>query len=154
MLCAGSIIGMTAAVASSAFLLFLSVQASLSGPALTGESFLLHVNDRADDSKCVPASGPWPTGSVSTDDDSDDGLTDRPYVTCFSSPYHHCWSHSYYDSSGDWKPYTPNGFGKEWVFDSPSDDDGPWPFDGHVTLHQVESCGTPCTEFSKDMPHN
>ena len=62
-----------------------------------------------DDDKCVPASGPWPAGSVSSQkiDETYDGDDEHngPFVTCFvfhaadddiSSPTDACWSHSYY----------------------------------------------------------
>lgn len=79
-LCAGSIIRLTAAVASSVFLLFLSVQAS-SGPARTAEAFLLQAYDGAtNDNTCLPASGLYPTGVISQDDDTNN----KPYVTCYS----------------------------------------------------------------------
>ena len=103
----------------------------------TEESFFLQDRGGADDDKCLPASGPWPTGAVSIEYDDDDGHH-GPYVTCFvSTTGGYCWSHSHY-VSGDWKPCTPNGFGEVWAFDSPSDDTHP------------ETCGTACTEFSKD----
>ena len=138
MLCA-SIIGLIAAVASSA-LLFLSVKAS-SRPARTGESFLLQASERADDDYCVPASGPYPKHANKQDDDNDNG----PYVTCFTlrGGEDYCWSHSYFDK-GDWKPCTPNGFGAQgWAF-----------ADNLFVQLNNNICGTPCTKFSKDMPHN
>ena len=36
----------------------------------TEPSFLLHASVGADDNKCVPASGLWPTNSISRDDDA------------------------------------------------------------------------------------
>lgn len=150
------IIGMTAAVASSA-LLFLSIM-DFSKQESSELSFLLHASV-GNDNTCVPASGPWPTNSVSQDDDSQDvnGASDGPYVTCYSFQGTHCWSHSYYDS-GDWKPCTPNGFGERgWVFDSPTDDittGGDVYTSAHdtITLSDVATCGTGCTEFSSDVP--
>ena len=70
LMCAG-IIGMTAAVASSALLLF-SIIKKLSGTAPTEELFLLHASVGADDDKCVAATGPWPTGSKSYMQDDDE----------------------------------------------------------------------------------
>ena len=101
LMCAG-IIGMTAAVASSALLLF-SIIKKLSGTAPTEELFLLHASVGADDDKCVAATGPWPTGSKSymQDDDDDASLQPHsgPYVSCFvSTTGGYCWFHSYYNS--------------------------------------------------------
>ena len=154
LLCA-VMIGLTVAVASSA-LLFFSIRESC-GPASTEESFLLHASVGADDDKCVPASGPWPTGAASAVDDDGPG---GPFVTCFVcqgcvNQIDHCWSHSYYDPThGYWNDCTPNGFGAAgWSIDSPNDDDNRVvmaPTQRHN--HPVESCGTACTEFSFDMP--
>ena len=135
------IIGMTATVAPSA-LLFLSIMDS-SGQAQTEESFLL--NDRGPYSKCVPASGPWPEGSFSLGDDDD---VDKPFKTCFINTHvatgNYCWSHSYIDGWGNWQPCTPQGFGEEWAFE----------FDMETQITQgLCTCGTGCTEFSKDVPH-
>ena len=134
------LMGMTAAaVASSAIVLLVSIRES-SGPAIsTEESFLLHASDRADDDKCVPASGPWPTGAFSTQQDDDSVNRSGPYVTCFASTTGgYCWSHAYYDSP-DWYPCKPQGFGEVWAFDGPNDD---------IYLEKVETCGTGCTKFS------
>ena len=56
------IIGLTTAVlsVSSATLFFSGIMASSSGPAQTGDSFLLNDRDGADDDTCVAAAGPWP----------------------------------------------------------------------------------------------
>ena len=80
------IIGLTTAVlsVSSATLFFSGIMDS-SGPARTGESFLLNDSDGADDDTCVAASGPWPIGSVSTNEVDDDDGPSGPYVTCFAS---------------------------------------------------------------------
>ena len=172
-LCAG-IIGMTAAVTSST-VLFYSIM-NFSKQARTEPSFLLHASVGADDSKCIPASGPWPTGAVSKkDDDDDDGgsSSSGPYVTCFAlnvdqdyddeyeSPAavaaaevaaaaDHCWSHSHYES-GDWKPCKPKGFfgTQGWSFDSPiaSNPTGETGFDDQ-THEPLYTCGKPCTEFA------
>ena len=146
-LMSAGIIGMTATVASSA-LLFLSIMDS-SGQAQTEESFLLH--DSGPYSKCVPASGPWPAGSFSLGDDDD---VDMPFKTCFKNkngaPVDYCWSHSYIDGWGNWQPCTPQGFGEEWAFDiDHSIGDGL----GTVIFQGLGTCGTGCTEFSKDVPH-
>merc|ERR1719506_2910769 len=116
----------------------------------TVSSFLLRANV-GNDNKCVAASGPWPAGAVSggLDDDVPNTNYSAPYVTCFTfqGGEDHCWSHSYYES-GDWKPCTPKGFGAAgWSIDSPSDDD--WPM-GKIPQPN-ETCGTACTEFSKDL---
>ena len=60
------IIGLTTAVlsVSSATLFFSGIMDS-SGPARTGESFLLNDSDGADDDNCLPAAGPWPAGALS-----------------------------------------------------------------------------------------
>ena len=135
------LLGVTAMVASG-------------GAARTEEAFLLQASGGADDNKCVPATGPWPTGAVSLDDDDDsyydeDNALDGPYVTCFTARGGYCWSHSYY-VDGDWKPCTPHGSG--WsvyaprVY-APNDDLSP------PLLKDVVTCGTGCTEFSSDVPH-
>ena len=129
------IMGMTAVVASGASL-FLSIIDSSGRQARTAEAFLLNDHGGADDDNCLPASGPWPTGSKPY----------SPYITCLHSPFvtcfvsttgGYCWSHSYYD--GDtWNACTPYGF-----------DEGAW------SVHypsKDETCGTPCTEFSKWLP--
>ena len=152
------LVGLTAVVASGgASLVFPSLVTSSEPARSTEESFLLHASVGADDNKCVPASGPWPTNSVSQDDDGEEatGASDGPYVTCFASTTGgYCWSHSYFD--GDyWKPCTPNGFGEAWAFDASSSDEddtvSTWAV-LTVTLHAVATCGTGCTEFSSDMP--
>ena len=96
-------------------------------------------------SKCVPASGPWPADSFSLGDDDD---VDMPFKTCFKNkngaPVDYCWSHSYIDGWGNWQPCTPQGFGEEWAFE----------FDMETQITQgLCTCGTGCTEFSKDVPH-
>ena len=158
------LLGLTVSVASGGASLFFSSLVTSSEPARTEESFLLQARGGANDDRCVPASGPWPAGSVSggQDDDTPNGHS-GPYVTCFTfqGGEDQCWSHSYYDS-GDWKPCTPNGFGVAgWSIDSNSDDsrnDDNSGFGGagvggfHIHLHPVETCGTACTRFSSDMP--
>ena len=145
---------MTAAVASSALLFFSIMDFPIQES--TVPSFLLHASV-GDDSKCVAASGPWPTGAVSQDNDGDEvmGASDGPYVTCFTAAGGYCWSHSYYDG-GDWKQCTPNGSG--WSVFSNSDDtytSGAMGVSGHttITLSAVATCGGGCTEFSSDVPH-
>ena len=156
LMCAG-IIGMTAAVASST-LLFLSIM-ELSGQAQTEESFLLH--DSGPYSKCVPASGPWPTNSVSQDDDGEkaSGASDGPYVTCFEfqGGENHCWSHSYIDGWGNWQPCLPNGYGVGWESGSLKTDDytsGTMGVSGHTFVHlsDMTTCGLGCQEFSSEVP--
>ena len=134
------IIGMTAAVASSALVFFSIMDFSESEP-----SFLLHDRGGADDNYCVVASGPWP-GRKNVKND-DDGKNSGPYVTCFYNkngaifaPVSYCWSHSYYDS-GDWKPCTPQGFGEMWDI-------------GYDEENYTDSCGKPCTEFSSGLSKN
>ena len=154
-MCAG-IIGMTAAVASSA-LVFYSIM-DFSKQASIGPSFLLHDSGGAKgDNTCLPASGPWPTNSVSQDEELGHLQSDGSYVTCYSfqGGENHCWSHSYY-VDGDWKQCTPNGSG--WSVYSPSDDtyaSGDFGVSGHttITLSAVATCGGGCTEFSSDVPH-
>ena len=158
LMCAG-IIGMTAAVASSA-LVFYSIM-DYSNQDSTASSFLLHASVGADDNKCVPASGPWPAGSGSQDDDGEEafGASDGPYVTCFASTTGgHCWSHSYIDSWGNWQPCTPQGYGAGWESGSLKTDDyssGSMGVSGHtfVSLSAIQTCGTGCTEFSSEVPH-
>ena len=146
---------------AGAVLLGLLVGASLVFPSLvtfsepvrTAEAFLLQARGGANDDQCVPASGPWPTGSVSSAGKEQRDAPDGPYVTCFTfqGGKDHCWSHSYYDD-GDWIPCTPKGFGAAgWSLDSPQDDDSPSIQTNIVHhLHPVESCGTACTEFQKN----
>ena len=144
LMCTG-IIGLTAAVASSA-LLFLSIL-DFSKQESTAPSVLLHASDRADDDKCIPASGPWP-GWISrkhsdVDDDNPYDPRNRPFQTCFSlrGGEDYCWSNSYYDS-GDWKPCKPNGFGPQgWAFYLTRNGVG-------AQDTNIETCGTGCTKFA------
>ena len=87
-----------------------------------------------DDDTCVPAAGPWPTGSTSYA--YNDSPPSGPYVTCFSllGSKNQCWSHSHY-ASGVWKPCTPNGYGGATGT-------------GWVIEEGVETSGTGCQEFS------
>ena len=147
LMCVG-ILGMTAAVASSAMVLFTIMD--YSNQDSTASSFLLHASVGADDDHCVQASGPWPTGSVSTDDDTH-YLEHHPFVTCFvSTTGGYCWSHSYYN--GDyWEACTPNGFDElMWSVHSPDPHDNNV-FDDKSDDLPVETCGTPCTEFSQGL---
>ena len=83
LMCAG-IIGMTAAVASSA-LLFYSIM-DFSKQAQTEESFLLNASSVGADNICVAASGPYPEGAFSREEQSDDDDPGMggPFVSCFS----------------------------------------------------------------------
>ena len=136
LMCAG-IIGMTAAVASSA-LLFFSIL-DFSKQASTEPSFLLR--DSGPYSNCLPASGSWPGfNNVRNDDGGDNG----PYVTCFYNknsvlyaPVSYCWSRSYKNWAGDWKPCTPQGFGENWV--------------DAAYFNTDTGCGTPCPKFSSGL---
>merc|ERR1711865_149312 len=129
-----SLLGLTAMVASG-------------GAARTEEAFLLQARGGANDDTCVPATGPWPTGAVSQDDDGgvDVGGSDGPYVTCFTAAGGYCWSHSYYDDG--WKSCQPHGSG--WTVYTLSDDI--YADDGD-SLHSIATCGTACKTFSSDMP--
>ena len=140
----------TAAVVSSATLFFSGIMDS-SGQAQTEESFLL--NDRGPYSTCLPASGPWPDNSQDDDHnhgeddnihDDDDNPTSDSYVTCFSfeGGQDQCWSHSYKDGWGNWQPCKPKGYGTGWEFGTPTND----------RMDKTHTCGTACTEFSKDVP--
>ena len=121
-----------------------------SGGARTEEAFLLQARGGANDDTCVPATGPWPTGAVSQNDDGelDEGASDGPYVTVLLREGAIVGPHSYYDDG--WKSCTPHGSG--WsvyaprVY-APNDDLSP------PLLKDVVTCGTGCTEFSKDVPH-
>jgi hypothetical protein len=157
------IMGVTAVVASGASL-FYSVLVDSSGrhARTPAEAFLL--NDRGDD-KCVPASGPWPAGAVSMDDDS--YKEHSPFVTCFvSTTGGYCWSHSYYNSE-TWQACTPYGFDeKMWsIYErhndisvktrDGADDDGAanpldqiYYYEDKYSYVPLETCGTPCTKFS------
>ena len=92
LMCAG-MIGMTGAVASSALLIFSILE--FSNQDSTASSFLLHTSVGADDSKCIPAEGPWPAGALSS---AGNYQHDAPFITCFSFEWgkNYCWSHSYY----------------------------------------------------------
>ena len=144
------IMGVTAVVVSSASL-FVSVSMDSSGrQASTAEDgFLLNDRGGADDDCCLPASGPWPTGSFSDGRHTDDDDLHTPFVSCFvSTTGGYCWSHSFYDGE-DWETCTPEGFGEAWALHSPHDstfDDD----NNHSGYLAVETCGTPCTEFSKN----
>ena len=114
LMCAG-LIGLTAAVASSA-LLFFSIL-DFSNQASTGSTFLLR------DSDCVVGLGienihntPWPGNNdfkaddhpASADDnikDDDGNPTNTYFFTCFSfqGGEDHCWSMSYKDWAGNWQ---------------------------------------------------
>merc|ERR1711865_274513 len=73
-------------------LLGLTAMVASGGAARTKEAFLLQASGGADDNKCVPATGPWPTGAVSQDDDGNgEGASDGPYVTCFTARGGYCW---------------------------------------------------------------
>ena len=107
--------------------------------------------------KCV-FTGPWPTNSYSADDDrhdDDDGNNPnkgKPYVTCYSykDPLYfnggdaeaQCWLTSYKDGWGNWKACKPKGYGTGWEFGTPTND----------RMDKTHTCGTACTEFSKDVP--
>ena len=139
------LLGLTAMVASGGAALVFPSLVTSSESARTEEAFLLQARV-GDDNKCVPATGPWPTGAVSQNDDGeqDEGASDGPYVTCFTARGGYCWSHSYYDD-GDWKPCTPHGSG--WLVYGPTNDD--W---RNTPLQGLPTCGTGCTEFSSDVP--
>ena len=122
--------------------------------------------------KCVPASGPWPAGSVSQikDCQHDENGSCGPYVTCFqfADTDKQCWSHSYYNN-GDWDPCKPYAsrrvvttFGGGWENYSPMTARdiqypkslyGPGPSITVFTLEPIDSCGTACTAFDPDVPH-
>jgi len=126
------LLGLTAMVASGGAAPIFPSLVTSSEPARTEEAFLLQASV-GKDNKCVPATGPWPTGAVSQDDDDEFGR-DGPYVTCFTAAGGYCWSHSYYDD-GDWKQCTPNG--SDWA----------------DVAGTFATCGTGCTKFSPDVPH-
>merc|ERR1711865_1131181 len=131
-------------------LLGLTAMVASGGAARTEEAFLLQARGGANDDTCVPATGPWPTGAVSQDDDGeqDEGASDGPYVTCFTARGGYCWSHSYYDDG--WKSCTPHGSG--WSVYAHTDDDDCLGLGHTATLKGVPTCGTGCTEFSSDVP--
>jgi hypothetical protein len=123
-------------------------------------SFLLHASiGTKKDNTCVAATGPWPAGSVSQDDDNDDdvkGTSDGAYVTCYSLTQNgaitgHCWSHSYYDVWGNWQKCTPNGYGKGWAIDSPKYGTITNEYTQY-TLSDVATCGGGCGDFSSGLP--
>ena len=160
---------------AGAVLLGLLVGASLvfpslvtfSEPARTAEAFLLQARGGANDDTCVPASGPWPAGAVSLEN-NDEGKNGHsgPFVTCFQDQGNDdrayyadgCWSHSYY-ADGYWKACTPEGYGAQgWSYDSPGHDDtlSCWwceSNEGVFNPEPVATCGTPCTTFSSNVPH-
>ena len=146
------IIGLAAVVASGASLFYSTMDSSV--PSKPEESSLLN-DGGGGDKACVPASGPWPKGSLSLNDDAGDN---SPYATCFSlmkngAPVGHCWSKSYKDYWGNWQPCTPNGFerdGVQWWEFAPLQ--GPNTRKDSLGLIVFETCGTACTGFSKDMP--
>ena len=153
LMCAG-LLGMTAAVASST-LLFYSIL-DVSNQASTEPSFLFH--DSGPYSKCLPASGPWPTnnqigGGVNDDNvqDDDDNTTDHSYVTCFSfqGGKDQCWSKSYKEWAGHWQACRPKGYGSVWELGTPTNDRT----DNAVLtagegVYKTRTCGTPCTTFA------
>ena len=105
LMCAG-IIGMTAAVASSALMIFSIVE--YSNQDSTAPSFLLHTSVGNDDNKCLPAKGPWPAGALLSAGNNED---DAPFITCFSVQWgkNYCWSHSFY-ANNFWQSCTPKGY--------------------------------------------
>ena len=147
LLMGAGIIGMTAAVASSA-LLFYSIL-DFPKQASTEPSFLLHASV-GNDSDCVAASGPWPENSVDDDHnpgrddnihDDDDNTVGFAFKTCFvhTGGQDHCWSKSYKDWAGNWQACKPKSFGADWEFGQPINDLG--------TMSGA-TCGKPCTEFA------
>ena len=140
------IIGMTAAALVSSALLCVSMMMDSSVlRASTEESFLLHRKDGT----CVVQSGAWTPGTKSVDDDA--AFSSGPYATCFISLYDQhpppylCWTRSYINKDGDWKPCKPKGYGS-----------GEWTEYGHGEYSdgcgigdedKVNCCGPPCTEF-------
>ena len=153
LMCAG-IMGMTAAVASSA-VLFFSILDYFNQDS-TASSFLLHARGGADDHNCVVASGPWPTDSVSTKEtvhggyDQSGDYIDGPFVTCFifqGDVHNACWSHSYYyPDAHDWFQCRPTNFGTQgWsVYPNTCGD-----VDDDSCVVTIDTCGTGCTELSQ-----
>jgi len=144
------LLGLTAMVASGGAAPIFPSLVTSSESARTEEAFLLQARGGANDDTCVPATGPWPTGAVSQNDDGeqDEGASDGPYVTCFTARGGYCWSHSYYDDG--WKSCTPHGSG--WSVYAHTDDDDTLGLGHTATLKGVPTCGTGCTEFSSDVP--
>merc|ERR1711865_1199202 len=144
------LLGLTAMVASGGAAPIFPSLVTSSESARTEEAFLLQARGGANDDTCVPATGPWPTGAVSQNDDAepDTGASDGPYVTCFTARGGYCWSHSYYDDG--WKSCTPHGSG--WSVYAHTDDDDCLGLGHTATLKGVSTCGTGCTEFSSDVP--
>ena len=147
------LLGLTAVVmASSGALRVFPFLVTSSEPARPAEAFLLQARGGADDDNCVPATGPWPAGAVSLGNNGNEKGHTGPFVTCFTfagNDAAQCWSHSYYDD-GDWNACTPQGYGAAgWQIDDPHDDDQ---LNDDKALvrhnHPLESCGTPCTEFT------
>ena len=147
------LLGLTAAAVVSSAVMFVSRKESssvLQATRTDEEAFLLHRNRK--DGTCVVQSGLWPRYEELYDDD---GLfrSKAPYATCFvwydnNVATKYCWSRSYLNKGGDWKPCKPKGYGSGgWteleqcdIEDADSDDKG-------VVLNNC--CGTPCTEFEK-----
>ena len=149
------IIGLTAAAVASSALLFVSKTDSssvLRATTRTEEAFLLHRKDGT----CVAQSGAWPFGTGSVDDDATFG-PNTPYATCFinssvvsynddNSSSDLCWSRSYKNSDGDWKPCKPKGYGSGgWAeYGKPKAYvGGDWDGSGK----KLDVCGPPCTLF-------
>ena len=148
------IIGLTAAAVASSALLFVSKtdSSSVLRATRTEESFLLHHKDGT----CVAQSGAWPFGTGSVDDDATFG-PNTPYATCFinssvvsynddNSSSDLCWSRSYKNSDGDWKPCKPKGYGSGgWAeYGKPKAYvGGDWDGSGK----KLDVCGPPCTLF-------
>ena len=142
------ILGLTAAlmVLSSAVLFVSRRDTSVRRAATrTEDAFLLHPKDGT----CVAASGGWPPGTETVTDagtnsflEDDANYFSCPYSTCFewvgveSLQNDRCWSHSYVNGDGDWKPCKPKGYGSE----------GWTEYEDGVKLNE---CGPPCTEFEK-----
>ena len=135
------------AMVSSAVLFISRTESSsvLRATTRTEEAFLLHRKDGT----CVVQSGTWTPGTKSVDDDA--AFSSGPYATCFISLYDQhpppylCWTRSYINKDGDWKPCKPKGYGS-----------GTWTEYGHGEYSdgcgigdedKVNCCGPPCTEF-------
>ena len=99
---------------------------------------------------CGAIRGVWPAHTESLDDDSALFGFDRPYATCFvfqvengvDKPGAFCWSRSYRNKDGNYKPCKPKGYGSDgWTKWVGADDDA------FEFQHTVSVCGLACTEF-------
>ena len=146
------ILGLAAATLVSSAVLFVSrreASAVLRAAIRNDEAFLLHRKDGT----CVAQSGGWPANTVTTD--NNEMALSGPYSTCFvfqsgAAKTDYCWSRSYINKDGDWKPYKPKGYGSGGWTESQSKkfgESGDCNGKGYYSGYKANYCGPSCNEF-------